>query len=426
MKTIIKSLKFSGYKAFEDEVFINFETNKKKYNFNDSVIELVRDEKNLYFNNHLGFIGPNAAGKTSILTVFRIYRVFLSSGVRTFGEGILDPLTGVVDRNFSILNPEDINKNKDYLEITVELVTEEILVKHNLKIKRDFTFFEKIDVHIKKNKNYTWENIFEKNFEDKIDFITYSKYTRFENKRHFIAKEQRESLEIIKKTANIIDSIASSIMTISSETTKMNWTGDLNRLLLRNHHNDEAIKKIQDFLGTIAKSVDPQIAGAQIQKVMINDMPTFNFSFILKNEDKAAWSALSVGTWKIIGIFMKLYLLKQINAKNVYVLIDEIDNSWHPNLTKIFLRLVKSKMFASTTFLFTFHNPYIASEIRHDALYIVSENQEVVNWPEKIKEFSENGAPRLSTKFEIKYLDEVVCSGPENFKAEEIYDFFGE
>ncbi|WP_339030899.1 ATP-binding protein [Spiroplasma endosymbiont of Cantharis nigra] len=424
MKTLIKSLKFSGYKAFEKEVLINFETNKNKYNFKESVRDFKTQDGVFHYNNHLGFIGPNASGKTSILTILKLYRVFLEQGVNGLKSGLFNPFTGNLDPITVALNKHDFNKNSDYLKIELELVNEEFIIKHQIKIKNNFKFSEEVDIKKTKNKNMIWENIFKKEFDDDIDFISYSNFINSSSNNNIAKLEKKEET---KKIADSLKNLMNGIIFFTSQISSIFWINEFTDFLFSNEANDEIINKMKNFIEVVAKNIDSKIKGVEIKRVIQNQTKTFAFDFILNDNQLIPYYAISEGTWKIIGMFVRLYLLK-LNKRNYwYFLFDEIDNSWHPNLTRIFLRLIKSNLFENTVFLLTFHNPYIAEEIRQDSLYLILQNQEVSNWIDQIKIFNEgknNKTLRLSTNFANKYLDEVICSGPENFKADTIFELF--
>ncbi|WP_425379811.1 AAA family ATPase [Spiroplasma endosymbiont of Stenodema calcarata] len=100
-------------------------------------------------------------------------------------------------------------------------------------------------------------------------------------------------------------------------------------------------------------------------------------------------------------ILMLLRITEKLETYS-YILIDELDNSWHPNLTRFFIRLFKANLFKNTILIFTAHNPYIFEEVRKDAIYVINQDNKVTSF----NELRWNNKPiRNDFRFSKNYFD---------------------
>jgi AAA15 family ATPase/GTPase len=436
MKVMLKSFKFKGFKKFGDWVTIDFETNANKYQNKDYARKFKQDNNEVDFNSIIGIIGTNTSGKTSILEIIDKYTEFVNTAESPFttivgskqffhDRNAHDPKQQ--PRNFSELRgnirrkmvwmlggSDNFNVNCEVIEIVVELMTEGMCLTHNISFDRSGKYAENVFIKKRVNKNETTQQIFRKKPEQEINFKTFCNLidndeivlsSRIPNVDN---KDIKNAYEIIKTFSDCVSFVQSDdvpFLTLSANP------------YFNNFETEEELERRMKILEKIVCVIDKNVIAVRRNKIF--DKRFNEFEYVLKGDVIVKEAALSTGTIKFTNIILSGLVSRDIPGDRTnYIMIDEIDNSWHPNLTRSFISLMKNEeLLQDFNLICTFHNPYVSSEFREDALYVIDDNGSVDTWVQFINNYNRKNPDnklRLEHSFQRKYLENLINKVDDN------------
>jgi hypothetical protein len=431
MQAVIKNFKFKGYKKFSDWVELNFEVNPNKYAIKDYLKSFAYDGVNvLHYNAITGIIGSNSSGKTSTLEIIEQYAKYLQSGISPFGTGanadfdarnhherhrpatmptpsqMREFFKSKMSKIFGAAN--SFNAKNDVIEMVVEIAIEGAVIKHECEFRLDGRISERFYFKKRINKNETTQLIFSKTFEQEISFRTFA--SLLESDEIIVSNRLANvSQDDVKKAAQALYEISTSI--VDTEQSDLPFFKLSSNVFFDNIKSDDDLLSRVGIMQEIIRLMDTSIKEVKIS-------PTFNnqyieFDFHLNDGTVVRESSISTGTIKFTSLVLKaLYLYKKDKGHTKYILVDEIDNSWHPNLTKTFLQIFKLPFLKDFNLICTFHNPYISTEFREDSLYLTTINGPIT-WVQFINDHNKehaNNKIRLEHSFARKYLEDLLTS----------------
>jgi AAA15 family ATPase/GTPase len=406
----LKSLSFSGIKTFKDKVEIIFKADSSISNRSALLRNFSTNfEGNLKFNPVIGMTGPNGSGKTTVGDVLYIYREYLRRGANIFNQKDIN----LSDESDFPLKKDLFNTMSNTIEIEVVLETFDKEIFHCLSINIDSTFEESISIRKKINTKNSKYNIYKKTKDSSVDLKTYEAYMGVEKAKNVKLKENDiETLEVI----NVISRFANSLV-LKSAFSVNSSAGFIERFFIDDNVKLSLEEKRQIF-SDVVKSFDSNVTKVFVDKISSMNGYGYSFKFELHEKKIVSMESLSMGTYKAISTIMQLIYISNLEKwKQKYLFFDEIDNSWHPNLTRLFITMFSKGPLFDWTLICTFHNPYISNEFRKDALYLISEDKKILSWNKYINEHNKKyplNPLRYDNDFSSKYLDEIICSGPEN------------
>ncbi|WP_283271983.1 AAA family ATPase [Spiroplasma sp. SV19] len=411
---LIKTIKFSGFRKFDKEVEIKFDTNKNLYNYKHSIKEIkFKNNETKDFNSVIGIIGANASGKSTILELFLKYQQFNETGL-IFNKEIINPIGMKYRSQQKIFNQSDFNTNSNCIRIMVFFATDDGNYTHEVIIRNPHFFEETIF----KNKEIIWQQV--NGDLPKLNFLRFYLLANSQIKKN----ESNQFINLLTDEANTFGEMLlkmfKSFFSFNLILEKQYLIDEsLNELFLHSTRNSESQQLLQQKINIIISTIDPSVRGVSFQVKKITDPYNFNKTIKqlsiqhveLKDGTKIPFFLLSEGTLKFMSKILMLLRITEKLETYSYILIDELDNSWHPNLTRFFIRLFKANFFKNIILIFTAHNPYIFEEVRKDAIYIIDRDNNVTSF----NELRWNNKPiRNDFKFSKNYFDEVIGSHPSN------------
>ncbi|AOX44273.1 hypothetical protein S100390_v1c09370 [Spiroplasma sp. NBRC 100390] len=411
---LIKTIKFSGFRKFDKEVEIKFNTNKNLYNYQYSVKEVeFKNNKTEDFNSVIGVIGANASGKSTILELFLKYQQFNELGL-IFNKEMITPFGMKYSRQQKTFDQADFNANSKCIKITVIFTTDYGDYMHEIVFQNP-NFFEET---ILKDKKIIWQQT--NGDLNKLNFLRFYLLANSQIEK----SENNQFISLLTDETNtfgeMLLKMSKSFFSFDVILEKQYLIDEsLNELLLHSTTNDKTQQLLQKKINIIISTIDSNVKKVFFQVKKIPDPYNFNktikqvsIQYVeLKDDAKIPFSLLSEGTLKFMSKILMLLRITEKLETYSYIFIDELDNSWHPNLTRFFIRLFKANFFKNIILVFTAHNPYIFEEVRKDAIYVINQYNDVTSF----NELRWNDKPiRNDFKFSKNYFDEVIGSHPSN------------
>jgi hypothetical protein len=292
--------------------------------------------------------------------------------------------------------------------MVVEIAIEGAVIRHECEFRLDGRISERFYFKKRINKNETTQLIFSKTFEQEISFRTFA--SLLESDEIIVSNRLANvSQDDVKKAAQALYEISTSI--VDTEQSDLPFFKLSSNVFFDNIKSDDDLLSRVGIMQEIIRLMDTSIKEVKVS-------PTFNnqyieFDFHLNDGTVVRESSISTGTIKFTSLVLKaLYLYKKDKGHTKYILVDEIDNSWHPNLTKTFLQIFKLPFLKDFNLICTFHNPYISTEFREDSLYLTTINGPIT-WVQFINDHNKehaNNKIRLEHSFARKYLEDLLTS----------------
>lgn len=355
----ILNIEFKNIFLFQNAK-IDFLIHKK---YKDSNFDNTYHVNNLKINPKIGIIGKNSSGKSTLLKNIYFIDDLLSDNI------ITKTLSFLYEQLF-----RNINKNNNL---------ESNILNYNLiqkSLKFEFCYNEEHELeYIIKLLNNNKNNIIKINFD--IDNLIINISHNDINKKFNLKMFLDNFIYIIKNNIDF-NNINKIFEIFNRETIKIkneyiNFLKELDLLKYINliqYSNKWNIhsKFIENYINNNLKNKDRildwlKIADNSIENFAYNDKKqVIGFLNNTKNEP-IPFDYLSIGTIKWFGYFPIIF-----NKESNLIVIDEIETSLHPLLTKT---LIKTIYNVNKQILFTTHNPLLFPKgYRPDAIYYVEKN----------------------------------------------------
>jgi hypothetical protein len=404
----IKSIKFSNFKKFDRGVELKFSTDPGLYNYKYSTILFNEGNENeVALNSTIGIIGANSSGKSTCIELFAKYFDFNRLGSRYYVD------------NFGLREEKNVFFQSDFTKVNLHIkVTYTSLIGdfvHELTFKNPLEYDEKITL----GKEVLWDQ--KANTKNSWSFGWYYQFV----KSGRIPNQETDKLlnkELLYFGECLID-ISTNQFKFYANSEKGNllnhmsveFATEVQKNGSKSDHS-ELMKKVEFILKTTDDKIK-SVSWEWKEKFDFSGRPIKVQEPIIKlqNNKTIPFDQLSNGTIKFLNTVLVALRLANNEGRAHYIFIDELDNSWHPNLTTFLIRLFKTEFFKNVILVFTAHNPYVMEEVRKDALFLIDENG--IN---PFNELKWNDKPiRNDFKFAKNYYDEVIGSHPSEIQLEQ-------
>ncbi|MBP1528483.1 MAG: ATP-binding protein [Spiroplasma ixodetis] len=402
----INDFSIQNYRKFDNEIKLNFVAENKKYKLKNTIKTVILEKKKKYYNTAIGIIGQNTSGKTTIFNALNIYLYFNNEGM-LFRARELTPF-GIREAHTYLINNYDYNNLDKPIIFKLNVTTWKNNFIHVVTFKNPFSFNEKIFV-VKNNKEKEiWnQDSFNNN---KYNFLKlYLLLSSQLNKNNELSNE-------LKEFGKALHNLIQSIFIFNYQNDKEKFLQEtFNEFFLQNKvFNDK--KMIENKINLIIKTLDDKVEKVNFKLRTDNNQQILVLESVqLKNKNIIPIGLLSVGTLKFLSKILSI-LRSSIQSENSYVFMDELDNSWHPKLSKIFIKLFQMQIFNNVILIFTAQNPYIFDELRKDAIYIFDNNDNFIQFNKHVNTY--NSSIRNDYVFSKNYLNNKIGLSPSDDKFE--------
>jgi len=396
---MIQELKVRNFLSFKDEVTFSFEATKDTFAEEYQVVEVVPGVRLLRFAM---VYGANASGKTNLLKAFEFLRAFWRKQTNSVEES-----TGVIPFLFDRATPTEPSR--------FEMVFYVGGVKHHylLELDENQVSLEKLCYY----KSVQPTMLFVRKFKDGKSDITYNPSVI----KLSMTEKEKISLECLKNMSffaalgkvNVIlpelyavrqwmvsyfeKMIDPTLSLTESVEAQLSEDVLLKSYLVAYFKNANFnISNIETKVSEITSANDPF---SIISKITIKQYHT-SFEHLVKNEQKDEKYKLpiyleSYGTRRIFGLAAAIY---NIQKKNGFLLVDEIEASLHPKfLEKLLFEYFKNK--SQSQMLVTIHDDslldLVDDLVRKDSIWFTEKKESGTSDLYRLTDF--RGLNRLSS-----------------------------
>jgi len=397
---MIQEIKIKNFLSFKDEVTFSFEATKDKFAEEYQVVEVVPGVRLLRFAM---VYGANASGKTNLLIAFKFLRDFWRKQASNVEER-----TGVIPFLFDRVTPTEPSR--------FELVFYVGGIKHHylLELDENQVSLEKLCYY----KSVQPTMLFVRKFKDGKSDITYNPSVI----KLSMTEKEKISLECLKNMSffaalgkvnvnlpelyavrdwmvshfeKMIDPTLS--LTESAEAQLSEDVSLKNYLVDYFKNTNFDISNIETTVTEVSSANNP--FNSIISKITIKQYHT-SFEHLVKNEQEnekynLPISLESYGTRRIFGLATAIY---NIQKKNGFLLVDEIEASLHPKfLEKLLFEYFKNK--SQSQMLVTIHDDslldLVNDLIRKDSIWFTEKKASGTSDLYRLTDF--RGLNRLSS-----------------------------
>jgi len=397
---MIQEIKIKNFLSFKDEVTFSFEATKDKFAEEYQVVEVVPGVRLLRFAM---VYGANASGKTNLLIAFKFLRDFWRKQASNVEER-----TGVIPFLFDRVTPTEPSR--------FELVFYVGGIKHHylLELDENQVTLEKLCYY----KSVQPTMLFVRKFKDGKSDITYNPSVI----KLSMTEKEKISLECLKNMSffaalgkvnvnlpelyavrdwmvshfeKMIDPTLS--LTESAEAQLSEDVSLKNYLVDYFKNTNFDISNIETTVTEVSSANNP--FNSIISKITIKQYHT-SFEHLVKNEQEnekynLPISLESYGTRRIFGLATAIY---NIQKKNGFLLVDEIEASLHPKfLEKLLFEYFKNK--SQSQMLVTIHDDslldLVNDLIRKDSIWFTEKKASGTSDLYRLTDF--RGLNRLSS-----------------------------
>lgn len=380
----------------------------------------------------MAIYGANAAGKSNVVKVLKALEWFVLISNK------LDPGDKISPNEFFEF---DINKHHQPTEFEIDFIAKDaIRYRFSLAFTQKEVLYESLYQSVNPKKE-TWQKLYVKEKGKEIDFGEFLKGPRkqieellIENQL-FLSKAAANRNEQLRPIFEFFkDSLYVNILTEISDELQLRM---LARIISEN-------KRYLDVLNEMMQQIDIGILGIDIaeaklpqgliefgEKVTKEDREKFldSIKFELKTihrlfegEKEVGITTLplkeaSEGTQKFISLFRQI--ISVLEEGSIWI-IDELDKSFHPLLTRLIIQLFMSTDTNpnNAQLIFTTHDATILDILNKDLVYVVDKN---VRGATQIRRVSEQRGLRNDIPLERWYMEGRVGGIPNIIKHKSLF-----
>ncbi len=385
---MIRKIKFNNFYSFKTEQILDFTANKKtSYSYYNS-------EFGNQISKIIGFVGPNAAGKTNIIRLLSFIGYFITNG-----DDKQPDLSAAFKPFFN---------NKNVSNITVEFELEKTLFFYSFSIKDNLVVKESLEV--KSVEKYSRkEKIFDRK-SNGFDFLN-KKYIGIAEKNSVDIKPNVSSIVFFNSLSEI-KIIQTVYKYFSKFKTNINERGHINnienqvsslRLFLQ---DPEIAKEINDFiskfdLGLKAFDIREQTDFNE-KKILASGVHNIN-----GDNTALAFEYESRGTQLL---FFNLVKILYAAKNDAYVVIDELEYGLHPEaFNKLISYFIDEKLNNSTQLFFSSHSLGFMKILDLHQIFLTEKND---NCESRVYRLNEVGGIRSDANYLAKYMSGAYGAFP--------------
>ena len=354
---IITSISFRNFYSFKNETEINFLVNENAPKINH--FGLCNGGSR--FAKVSSIFGANASGKTNLILVFEFLKSFISDSFSYSDEGFDCFYPFEIIKNKSSFFKVDFYIEKVFYRLSLEINSERVLseILEGRKKKRLITFYSR--KYDRSKSSYTFEG---KNFKLENSFI-----------------------EKVRPNASVI-STANQYNHLESTKIRKHWFSIFGNYFISPGYNTASkfyYKNKEYFQQTkeLLKNVDLGLSDIQIKPEETADRRGNKKTIFWpygehKSKDKTfqlPFSMESDGTQQLYNMLRPVF---QALAKGSVCLIDEIEDSLHPNILPTIVNLFTSEETnqKGAQLICSTHMPTLMSDLSKYQIFLVEKNQE--------------------------------------------------
>ncbi|UUX35198.1 AAA family ATPase [Fundicoccus culcitae] len=402
-----------NFLSFRDQVTFSMETGERLRKYKDTNTRTVAGRDLL---KNAVIFGPNGSGKSNLLNAIDMMRRI-----------ILFPTTDITQTLFyQPFALDDYSKNESTLfemkfivedklisyqfEYTLEEIVSEKLSKIN-KNGSEKLYFSRTDNEVSASNKM--KTIFKKTRKNKLllfdgqdnnDELCIKVYEWFANNLVFFKSMRNERFHVLKNEK------------IKETFLKFMKLADFNIVDI------EVVESAQTYSEDLMKALS-LISEEPTKKTEIYTLyKKYDVNGKVVGFDRIAYSMESNGTKKMMALALVMILN---HNKNITLLVDEFDDSFHLSLSKAILQLINSIQ-NSNQFIFTSHNTNLLDcNLRVDQIYLAEKSFDGKSDIYSLFDFSGLGSSRVDITFAKRYLEGQFGAMPD-IDFDSMFDLLGE
>lgn len=399
-----------NFMGIEKEITLNCLANNKIKRKNSP---FMSDDEGVNILKSIGIIGSNGSGKTSILNALMTIQTFINYPFRK---------SNATNKNFI----EQIKKLPK--EILEEIITDFNTLKlpsANINYSNEDTYIC-IETYIPDNSfeaagYYKYSLTYDCGYENsgiKEEKLEYRK--KYNSKKetcifcvkNIIESELGTKILYENNTLNFDKSMLNYYKTFEKEINNMDFIFNGDSFDIKEFYDSHI-----DVFCELSNLADDKITNVEVEKKDNEE----RLIFLNKNNKKLYFEQLSEGTRKILVLGCKI-----INSieKNTIIVIDEIEKSLHPSLSKLLVSLIQNnKRKTYNQLIFTTHSLYLALGLDHDQLYYIDNKNDDYIF-QSISDAKRNNVITKDKTIPMAMIENLLINNPSEIKINKFIDSF--